>query len=79
MKKKELCPVCKGSGKEEHKYIRNDGEEAVEIIPCELCGGTGTVKSEPEYKPEVFPYGYETRRNSPFGSFFDDNDMDDSF
>ena len=53
MERTDLCPVCKGTGKECHKYIRDDGEQAVEEIRCELCGGTGRIKKDPDYFEEM--------------------------
>ena len=53
MERTELCPVCKGTGKEIHKYIRDDGEQVAEEIRCELCNGTGRIKKEPNFYEET--------------------------
>jgi len=45
MEKFETCPVCKGSGREDHTHMREDGETVVEKIPCEHCKGTGRIRS----------------------------------
>ncbi len=37
----ELCPVCRGTGREEYKSLGEIGETIVKHITCELCGGTG--------------------------------------
>lgn len=70
MKLKILCPVCKGTGKEKHKYVRNDGENVETQLTCELCKGTGNIKFFTttklyEYKPyEIFPTDFDD--NHPF-------------
>lgn len=59
----ERCPVCKGTGREEHKHVRNDGETIVEQIICELCEGTGRIKKLPRedrYEPKpTFGFGFD--------------------
>lgn len=37
MEKFETCPVCKGSGREDHTHMREDGETVVERIPVNIA------------------------------------------
>lgn len=39
-----ICQVCKGTGREKHKYIRDDGELVEELLVCETCKGVGRIK-----------------------------------
>ena len=70
MGKTDLCPVCKGTGKELHKYTRDDGEHVTEEIRCELCNGTGRIKREPDYYEETrFVESTFHTHDIGFGSF----------
>ena len=70
MEKTDLCPVCKGTGRECHKYIRDDGEHAVEEIRCEPCNGTGRVKKEPNFYEETrFIESTFNSHDTVFGGF----------
>ena len=44
----KICPLCSGTGKEQHQYTRDDGETVTESILCEVCNGKGhiTLKEE---------------------------------
>ena len=41
-----LCSFCKGTGRETHKFIRNDGVEVEEIIECGVCKGMGKIQKD---------------------------------
>jgi len=42
----DICQVCKGTGRERHKYVREDGELVEELLVCELCKGVGRIDSK---------------------------------
>lgn len=70
MEKTDLCPVCKGTGREYHKYTRDDGEQVVEEIRCELCNGTGRIKKEPNFYEETrFVESTFNSHDTGFGGF----------
>lgn len=71
MKCTGICPVCKGTGYESHKYIRNDGEEATESISCELCNGNGSIGSNKEKSSCIVEFAVEIDQTKTMPSVFE--------
>lgn len=89
MVENDVCKVCKGTGYEIHKYMRNDGEEVSEKICCELCGGTGKYSNVPmETKKSIklisLEFESDQERSSllevdDYSSFFESENLNEKY
>ena len=56
------CPVCRGTGREEHWSVDSKGERVINTIRCEFCDGTGLAKSDSDEIEKKF-FGDKGKRD----------------